>query len=350
MVAKIKSSFLKKNFQLFCYKHILSNPKSTSTNITTTPASEDSTAASISSFSQPSPNSDQNSQLHSKSSSNINTNKSEHAYNSQASAVTSNQVSKNDAMISANEPNSSAKYADPKLNYYYNNRKHLSKLLQSKKSSNGKLSYNNSTSGNNKPHIPNSNTLPIANSDLQLLADLKENLDLLKRHQKRSKSSINFATVNNNNKNYTSNIKMRRETSSENQEAKSNLRHSNPNIEIDFINYKIGNFVSDENEASQLKTNENLSENNKSLRTENMSSATSQTISSTPVANLHHGTHSSLYKNDHSIKSLKLAKKMQMMQKFKSENDCIDKQFLDGENFKINGNIFMSLLEFAKSN
>ena len=352
MVAKIKSSFLKKNFQLFCYKNILSSSSSSaSKNVTT--VSDSSTHSSLSSSSSTStPTSPRlehaakikTSHSHSKSFSNLNSNKEapssatnphsanqqpvqhQHQYlNSSNSHQHENKTHSADSKPnrdgSATNPN-----PNPKQNYYYNNRKHLAKLLQSKKLNNSKASSNS-----NSGKLTNSASSTPINSDMQLLADLKENLDLLNRHQKRSKSSTNFIAVsssnpsNNNSNNNTSNGKFQVNSSKSDQmlnEFKTssvnrtpNARYSNPNIELEFANY------------------ENCDALNETGKTGLMSPLVKmdgQTSATLPQ----NGTHSSLYKNQ-SIAGLKLAKKLQLMNKFNSES--IEKEFIDGENSKKNG-------------
>lgn len=370
MVAKVKGSFLKKNFQLFCYRHILSNNSKNTTTSTSPSSSVNATSSSESSstsFSNsnsapgsPKINSKQRHEklkTHSTSSPNLN-GKSE---------------GNNDALKKDNElktltksgVKSTQNHTDPKENYYSSNRKHLSKIIQSKKSSASSKSPN---------QIPNSNsahTLPIPNSDLQLLADLNQNLDLLKRHQKRSKSSINFSTALTTDSNYkndntstSNNVKANSSNNNNN-----NVNFSNPNIEIDFINFNkkssalvlnekgdIGNRFK---QSEEILTENNITSNIKNKRGNEMSinldkidslvNSTSQIISSPPQKTSSSGSNgvnggNSLYKNNQSIANLKLAKRMQLMQKFNNENNSVNltkQMYLNGDNFSRNGNFWL---------
>jgi hypothetical protein len=365
MVAKVKGSFLKKNFQLFCYRHILSNNSKNTTTSTSPSSSVNATSSSESSatsFSNsnsapgsPKINSKQRHEKlknHSTSSPNLN-GKSE---------------GNNDALKKDNELKPPAKsdvkntqnHTDPKENYYSSNRKHLSKIIQSKKSSASSKSPNIITNSNS------AHTLPIPNSDSQLLADLNQNLDLLKRHQKRSKSSINFSTAlatDSNYKNDSTNTSNNEKANSINNN--SNVNFSNPNIEIDFINYNKKSSVLVLNEkddiCNRFKQSEEFSTENTStsnikhkrgnemsINLDNIDSlvnSTSQIISSPPQKTSSSGSNgviggNSLYKNNQSIANLKLAKRMQLMQKFNNENNSVNltkQMYLNGDNFNRNG-------------
>ena len=335
MVAKVKSSFLKKNFQLFCYRHILSNSKSTTA---TNQSSDSSTATSFSNSAPGSPKTTSQ-QRHDKLKSHSTSSPSLNSKNEQKTATTKS-------------PQNSPNHTDPKLNYYYNNRKHLAKIIQTKKTtqSDDKPGQH---SNNNKPnHIPNSSsahTLPLMpNSDSQLLADLNQNLDLLKRHQKRSKSSINFTSTE------PTSI-----TSNNEKGGTCNTHTSNPNIEIDFVNFKKKTSNLDTNEREEISQfrqsdyNSNEKQNTTSIininsgidlkldKTDYQTNATSQILSSKPQQSTRNDNGNSLYKNNQSIANLKLAKRMQLMQKFNSENPSvnvnINKKILNGENFSENG-------------
>jgi hypothetical protein len=337
MVAKVKSSFLKKNFQLFCYRHILSNSKST----TTTNQSSDSST--VTSFSNSAPGSPKTTsqQRHDKLKSHSTSSPSLNSKYEQKTTTTKS-------------PQNSPNHTDPKLNYYYNNRKHLSKIIQTKKTTQSDDKPEQYINNIKPSHIPNSSsahTLPLMpNSDSQLLADLNQNLDLLKRHQKRSKSSINFTSTEPTNS-----------TSNNEKGGTSNTHISNPNIEIDFVNYmkKTSNLDSNEREDySQFKQSDYSNEkpNTTSInninngadlkldKMDNQTNATSQIISSLPQqmqSSTRNDVGNSLYKNNQSIANLKLAKRMQLMQKFNSENPSvnvnINKKILNGENFSKNG-------------
>jgi hypothetical protein len=332
MVAKIKSSFLKKNFQLFCYRNILSSTKSPPS-LSDPPSSSNSSSTSTSTPTSPRIDHSTNIKAsHSKSFSNINSNSSnssanqknlQHQYlkNSKTNSNSSLKTAKNQST----KLNGEVSASNPKLNYYHNNRKHLSKILQSKKLNSGKSNAPNKSASS---HTNN-------NSDMQLLADLKENLDLLHRHQKRSKSSVNFATSNSTiNTSNSTNLKPQVIPSNSDQvlnefmlsssvKLSNQNRYSNPNIEMDFGNY--------ENVNMHENNNMFLNENNKS------NSLSKQGVMSLEASSqIQNNGHSSLYKNQ-SIASLKLAKKMQLMNKFNNEANGISKEFINGEYLNKNG-------------
>jgi hypothetical protein len=323
MVAKIKSSFLKNSFQLFCYKNVLSKTDSSPTSSLTTNFDYDNNTSNNNtrsfksyhhSTSSPSLN-EKPEDLHLQ---NIydNTKQVLNSKNLNSNHYVHNGSSKNrkhDHTNKSMEHNPKSSSSNDKASYYYNNRKHLSKLLQSK----GKLNNNINGAHKNK-HIPPSN------SELIVLSDLEENTELINR-KKRSKSSNAIITSSN-----STTPKPKKDLSEKlnNNDSASNNSNS-PNEPKKHI-------LNDLNRSGYKPNNNNSTNGNQYVSSQNRHSYpnnnTSETceyndafvydtdsnnnlkISFLKMEQSNESSNSSLYRNQ-SIATLKLAKKIQQMNK-----------------------------------
>ena len=239
MVAKIKSSFLKNSFQFFCYKNFIHKDVHNNDDFNNN-------------YNKPIVNGILKKQNHSKSSPNLNNNINN----------SSNQNNNN------NDLNSTTTNNNNKNEFYMNNRKQLSKILNGKLKPEDLIQLNNHQNNNGNNRQSNNNKNNISNSgnntptNKLTLDDIDQAFELKSKQYPNSQmsKSATLPTPNSNNNELLIN------------------RHS---------------YTIDE-QNSNMETNNN---NNKSFK-----------------ADLMNSNNSSLYKNQ-SIAGLKLAKKMQLMNK-----------------------------------